>query len=201
MVSDVMMPRLSGIDLCKRMKETLKTSHIPVILLTAWSTNEERAEGYKAGADAYIAKPFDMNVLQVRITNILTRQEKRMEDFSHNLSFDTSSVAKTTLDEDMLKTVMELIEKNINNTDYTIDALARDMLMSRMNLYRKIKALTGQTPADFMRTVRLKLAAKLLESGKHNVSEVCYMTGFSSPQNFTKHFKEMFGILPSQYKP
>ncbi len=198
-VSDVMMPRMSGTDMCRRIKETLQTSHVPVILLTAWSTDEGRAEGYKAGADAYIAKPFDMNVLLARAASLMDKQEKRIRDFSANLSTDPAEVAESSSDEDLLKTVIALIEQNIDNSEYTIDTLARDVLMSRMSLYRKIKALTGQTPADFMRTVRLKLAAQLLETGRYNVSEVCYRTGFASPQNFSKHFKEMFGVLPSQY--
>lgn len=198
-VSDVMMPRMSGTDMCRRIKETLQTSHVPVILLTAWSTDEGRTEGYKAGADAYIAKPFDMNVLLARAASLMDKQEKRIRDFSANVSTDPAEVAESSSDEELLKTVIALIEQNIDNSEYTIDTLARDVLMSRMSLYRKIKALTGQTPADFMRAVRLKLAAQLLETGKYNVSEVCYRTGFASPQNFSKHFKEMFGVLPSQY--
>lgn len=199
-VSDVMMPRMSGTDLCRRLKENIKTSHVQVVLLTAWSTDEGRAEGYKAGADAYISKPFDMEVLLARIGNLLEKQEKRIMDFSHSISLEVSAIADSSPDEELLKTIIGLIEKNIDNTEYTIDVMARDVLMSRMSLYRKLKALTGQTPADFMRTVRLKLAAQLLESGKYNVSEVCYRTGFASPQNFSKCFKEMFGHLPSQHK-
>ena len=198
-VSDVMMPRMNGTDMCRRIKENIETSHIPVILLTAWSTDEGRAEGYKAGADAYIAKPFDMEVLLARISNLLEKQEKRQRDFSHSISLDPKTVADSTPDEDFLKEVIACIEKNIDNSEYTIDSLASDVVMSRMSLYRKMKSLTGQTPADFIRTVRLKTAAKLLKGGNCNVSEACYRTGFASPQNFTKHFKEMFGVLPSQY--
>ena len=199
-VSDVMMPRMNGTDLCHRVKENIQTSHIPVILLTAWSTDEARKEGYRAGADAYIAKPFDMEMLVVRINNLLDKQEKRQHDFSHNLSLDVKTVANSAQDEEFLQQVITCIEKNISNSEYTIDSLARDVLMSRMSLYRKMKSLTGQTPADFIRTIRLKSAAKLLKSGKCNVSEACWQAGFASPQNFAKHFKEMFGVLPSQYQ-
>ena len=198
-VSDVMMPRMSGTDMCRRIKENIETSHIPIILLTAWSTDEGRAAGYKAGADAYIAKPFDMEVLLARISNLLEKQEKRQRDFSHSISLDPKTVTDSSPDEDFLKEVIACIEKNIDNSEYTIDSLAADVVMSRMSLYRKMKSLTGQTPADFIRTVRLKTAAKLLKAGNCNVSEACYRTGFASPQNFTKHFKEMFGVLPSQY--
>lgn len=198
-VSDVMMPRMSGTDMCRRIKENIETSHIPFILLTAWSTDEGRAAGYKAGADAYIAKPFDMEVLLARISNLLEKQEKRQRDFSHSISLDPKTVTDSSPDEKFLKEIIACIEKNIDNSEYTIDSLAADVVMSRMSLYRKMKSLTGQTPADFIRMVRLKMAAKLLKEEKCNVSEACYRTGFASPQNFAKHFKEMFGVLPSQY--
>ena len=198
-VSDVMMPRMNGTDMCRRIKENIETSHIPVILLTAWSTDEGRTEGYKAGADAYIAKPFDMEVLLARISNLLEKQEKRKQDFSHSISLDPKTGTDSTPDEAFLNEVIGHIEKNIDNSEYTIDSLAGDVVMSRMSFYRKMKSLTGQTPADFIRTVRLKTAAKLLKEGNCNVSEACYRTGFASPQNFSKHFKEMFGVLPSQY--
>lgn len=198
-VSDVMMPRMNGTDMCRRIKENIETSHIPIILLTAWSTDEGRAAGYKAGADAYIAKPFDMEVLLARISNLLEKQEKRQRDFSHSISLDPKTVTDSSPDEDFLKKVIACIEKNIDNSEYTIDSLSTDVVMSRMSLYRKMKSLTGQTPADFIRTVRLKTAAKLLKEEKCTVSEACYRTGFASPQNFAKHFKEMFGVLPSQY--
>lgn len=198
-VSDVMMPRMNGTDMCRRIKENIETSHIPIILLTAWSTDEGRATGYKAGADAYIAKPFDMEVFLARISNLLEKQEKRQRDFSHSISLDPKTVTDSSPDEDFLKEVIACIEKNIDNSEYTIDSLSTDIVMSRMSLYRKMKSLTGQTPADFIRTVRLKTAAKLLKEEKCTVSEACYRTGFASPQNFSKHFKEMFGVLPSQY--
>ena len=198
-VSDVMMPRMNGTDMCRRIKENIETSHIPVILLTAWSTDDGRTEGYKAGADAYIAKPFDMEVLLARISNLVEKQEKRKQDFSHSISLDPKTVTDSTPDEAFLNEVIGHIEKNIDNSEYTIDSLAGDVVMSRMSFYRKMKSLTGQTPADFIRTVRLKTAAKLLKEGDCNVSEACYRTGFASPQNFSKHFKEMFGVLPSQY--
>ncbi len=198
-VSDVMMPRMNGTDMCRRIKENIETSHIPIILLTAWSTDEGRAAGYKAGADAYIAKPFDMEVLLARISNLLEKQEKRQRDFSHSISLDPKTVTDSSPDEKFLKEIIACIEKNIDNSEYTIDSLASDVVMSRMSLYRKMKSLTGQTPADFIRMVRLKMAAKLLKEEKCNVSEACYRTGFASPQNFAKHFKEMFGVLPSQY--
>ena len=139
-ITDVMMPRMSGTEMCRRIKENLQTSHIPVILLTAWSTDEGRAEGYKVGADAYIAKPFDMDVLLARISNLLEKQEKRMHDFSHSASLDVKNIADSAPDEKFLKEIISLIEKNITDSDYTTDSLAADMAMSRMSLYRKMKS-------------------------------------------------------------
>ena len=144
-------------------------------------------------------KIFGM-LLLARISNLLEKQEKRMHDFSHSASLDVKNIADSAPDEKFLKEIISLIEKNITDSDYTTDSLAADMAMSRMSLYRKMKALTGQTPSDFIRTVRLKAAAELLKSGQRNVSEVCYLTGFATPQNFTKHFKDMFGVVPSQYR-
>lgn len=198
-VSDVMMPQMSGTEMCRRLKQDLSTSHIPVILLTAWSTDDGRAEGYKVGADAYISKPFDLEVLLARVNNLLEKQKERIQDFSHSPSLDVRNIAGSAPDEKFLAEIVSLIEKNITDSDYTVDALAADMAMSRMSVYRKMKALTGQTPTDFIRTVRLKAAATLLKRGQYHVSEVCYLTGFATPQNFTKHFKDMFGVVPSQY--
>ena len=198
-VSDVMMPRMSGTEMCKRLKEDLQTSHIPIVLLTAWSNDATRAEGYKAGADGYIAKPFDMDVLLARIDNLLERQDQRLAAFAHNASTDPKTIAISPRDEEFLDKAIQSIERHLDDSDYQIDALAADVALSRMSLYRKMKAQTGQTPADFIRTIRMKRAAQMLAAGEGNVQEVCWRTGFASTQNFTRRFKEMFGVLPSQY--
>lgn len=200
-VSDVMMPRMSGTDMCRRLKDNIATSHIPVVLLTAWSSDEARAEGYKAGADAYIAKPFVMDVLLSRIDNLLSRQQQRIDAFSHNASLDPRTLTDSTADSHLLDEIIAAIKAHLADNEYTIDSLARDVALSRMSLYRKVRSLTGQTPADFIRTVRLKTAAGLLREGRCTVAEACWQTGFASPQNFSRHFKAMFGVLPSQYMP
>lgn len=199
-ISDIMMPRMNGIDLCKRIKSCLPTSHIPVILLTAKGSDRARAEGYEAGADAYISKPFDMEVLLARIANLLKKQTERRQEFSHSITLDPKQISITSKDEEFMKQAIGCIEKHIADPEYMTDNLASDVAMSRMSLYRKVKAVTGQTPADFIRTVRLKYAARLLKTGEMTVAEVCEKTGFATPQNFTKRFREMFGVLPSQYK-
>lgn len=199
-ISDIMMPRMNGLDLCKRIKDCLPTSHIPVILLTAKGSDHVRTEGYEAGADAYISKPFDMEVLRARIRNLLKRQSERRQEFTHNITLDPKQISITSKDEVFLQQAIGCIEKNMADPNYMTDNLASDVAMSRMSLYRKVKAVTGQTPADFIRTIRLKYAAQLLKTGNLTVSEVCDKTGFATPQNFTKRFREMFGVLPSQYK-
>lgn len=199
-ISDIMMPRMNGIDLCKRIKSCLPTSHIPVILLTAKSSDQSRAEGYDVGADAYISKPFDMDVLLARIRNLLRHQSERRHEFSHNITLDPSQVSITSKDEEFMRQAIDCIENHISDPEYMTDNLASDVAMSRMSLYRKLKAVTGQTPADFIRTVRLKYAAGLLKKGGMTVAEVCEKTGFVTSQNFTRRFREMFGVLPSHYK-
>lgn len=199
-VSDVMMPRMNGTEMCRRLKADLHTSHIPVILLTAWDSDKGRTQAYQVGADGYLQKPFDLDTLQARIDNLLAKRDERVSLFSHSATLDAKAVASTQPDEDFVNRVIGCVERHISDSDYGIEQLARDVLMSRMSLYRKIRSLTGQTPADFIRTVRLKYAAQLLRQGRLSVQEVGYQTGFSSPQNFAKRFKDMFGMLPSQYK-
>lgn len=199
-VSDVMMPRMSGTEMCGQLKKDVHISHIPVILLTAWDSDEGRTLAYKAGADGYLQKPFDLDTLLARINNLLSKHEERVNLFSHSETLNAKVVAVNQIDEDFINQMIGFIEKNISDSDYGIEQLARDILMSRMSLYRKIRALTNQTPADFIRTVRLKYAAKLLKQGQLSIQEVGYHTGFASPQNFAKRFKDMFGMLPSQYK-
>lgn len=199
-ISDVMMPRMNGTEMCQKLKNDVQTSHIPVILLTAWDSDEGRTQAYQVGADGYLQKPFDLETLLARINNLLNKHEERIRLFSHSATLDAKMVADNQTDEDFINKLIGCIEKNISDSDYGIEQLAHDILMSRMSLYRKIRSLTNQTPADFIRTVRLKYAAQLLEQGKLNVQEVGYHTGFASPQNFAKRFKDMFGVLPSQYK-
>lgn len=136
----------------------------------------------------------------MRINNLLERKKQRMVDFQHSPSLDIKAVAASSCDEQFMRNVIKCIEKNIDNSDYGIDNLASDVAMSRMSLYRKLKSLTGQTPADLIRTIRLKYAARLLKEGSLTVAEVCYRMGYSTTQHFTKRFKEMFVMLPSQYK-
>ena len=199
-VSDIMMPRVDGIELCRMIKTNVQTSHIPVILLSARTADNIKISGYEVGADSYISKPFNFELLLVRIKKLIERQEDRRKEFKKNISVDPSAITITSLDEQLVKKALELIEKNMDNTSYSVESLSSDMGMSRMNLYRKIQSITGQTPTEFIRSIRLKRAAQLLlADNKLSMVEVADMVGFSSPSYFTKCFKEQFGVLPTQY--
>lgn len=199
-VSDIMMPKMNGIELCRKIKTNVQTSHIPVILLSARTADNVKISGYEVGADSYISKPFNFELLLVRIKKLIEQQEERRKEFKKNLSVDPSAITITSLDESLVKKALEFIEKNMDNTSYSVENLSTDMGMSRMNLYRKIQSITGQTPTEFIRTIRLKRAAQLLSGGsKLSMAEVADMVGFSSSSYFTKCFKDQFGILPTQY--
>lgn len=199
-ISDVMMPRLGGIELTRRLKEDIETSHIPVILLTARSSDEIRTEGYEYGADAYLTKPFRMEMLQARIRNLLEEREKRIRSFSGTAEVSPMHVTITTVDQKLMARITEKLEANLDNPEYSVEQMASDVGMHRMNLYRKIQSLYGMTPSEFIRTMRLKRAAQLLTDDPNlSVTEVADMVGFNTPKYFTKYFKELFGVLPSQY--
>ena len=199
-ISDVMMPRLGGIELTHRLKEDIETSHIPVILLTARSSDEIRTEGYEYGADAYLTKPFRMEMLQARIRNLLEEREKRIRSFSGTAEVSPMHVTITTVDQKLMARITEKLEANLDNPEYSVEQMASDVGMHRMNLYRKIQSLYGMTPSEFIRTMRLKRAAQLLTDDPNlSVTEVADMVGFNTPKYFTKYFKELFGVLPSQY--
>ena len=199
-VSDVMMPKVDGFALIRRIKEDVETSHIPVILLTARLSEEVRTEGYEYGADAYLTKPFLMEMLQARIRNLLEDREKRIRSFSGTAEVSPMHVTITTVDQKLMARITEKLEANLDNPEYSVEQMASDVGMHRMNLYRKIQSLYGMTPSEFIRTMRLKRAAQILTADPNlTVSEVADMVGFNTPKYFTKYFKELFGVLPSQY--
>lgn len=198
-VTDVMMPVMSGTELCRALKSDVGISHIPVILLTAKTSDEAQIEGFEAGADAYLPKPFNMEILLLRIENLLEQQAQRKELFKKSIVIAPSSVATSTVDEELIRRALGHIEANLDNGNYSVEQLSKDMNMDRTGLYRKLTAITGQTPTEFMRSVRLKKAAQLLQTGL-SVAEVSEQVGFGSSSYFTKCFQEEFGVKPSQYK-
>jgi signal transduction histidine kinase/DNA-binding response OmpR family regulator/ligand-binding sensor domain-containing protein len=199
-VSDLMMPVLNGLEMCHRLKTDIQTSHIPVILLTAQLSDEIKIESYKAGADSYIAKPFNFEVLLTRIEMLIEQQEKRKELFHKTIEITPSSITITSLDEEFIKKTLQLVEKNIDNSEYSVDDLSSDLGLSRSNLYRKFQSITGLSPNDFIRSIRLKRAAQLLKASQYNVSEISDIVGFNSIKYFNKYFKEEFGMTPTQYR-
>lgn len=198
-VSDVMMPGMGGFELCLRLKENVKTSHIFIILLTARAGDENELAGYQSGADCYLTKPFNMKILKNRIHHLLVLQQKRKQIFLSTIDINTEDLTSSWVDEMFLKKAIELVEKNLDNSDYSVETFSNDMCMSRMNLYRKLQSITGQKPTEFIRSIRLKKAAQLLTSTELTIVEISEKVGFATPSYFSKCFKEMFGVLPTQY--
>lgn len=198
-ISDVMMPVLSGTELCRQLKKNLYTSHIPVILLTAKTSDEAQIEGFEAGADAYISKPFNMNILSLRIQHLIEQQDKRRQLFKNAVIINPEVLTSTKADKGLIQDALKHIEKNMDNASYSVEQLSKDLCMDRTGLYRKLSAIVGQTPSEFIRSVRLKKAARLLLEGL-SVSEVSGRVGFGTTSYFTKCFQKEFGIKPSQYK-
>ncbi len=179
----------------------MQTSHIPIILLTAQATSEKKIEGLRIGADDYISKPFLSDELEARINNLIQSRELLRAHFAkdNRLILEPQEVVVPPLDVLFMKKVLASIEDNIADSEYRIDNLGRDVCMSRMSLYKKIKALTGQTAVEFVRTIRLKRAAQLLKQQQLTVAEVTYEVGFNDLQYFRICFKKHFGVSPSEY--
>jgi signal transduction histidine kinase/ligand-binding sensor domain-containing protein/DNA-binding response OmpR family regulator len=198
-ISDVMMDKMDGFQFCQKLKSTPEISHIPVILMTALASVENKMTGYKAGADDYITKPFEPELLKIRVKNILDNLEKRKKEFGFDLQVSASELTISKIDEDFLNQVISLLEKNLDNADFDIDSFCRNLGVSSSYLYRKIKNITGLSPNEFIRTYRLKKAAVLIRESSMNVSEIAYQVGFNDALYFSKCFKKQFGTSPSLY--
>lgn len=200
-LSDVMMPVLDGMAMCRQLKEDAAICHIPVILLTARGSEENQLEGLERGADDYISKPFHMPILQARIRNMLESRRLLRERFAREpLSVEPSEVTVTSVDEVFLKRAIEAVEENMSEEAFNVEALAAALHMSRSALYLKLKALVGQNPQAFIRTLRLKRGAQLLRDGAGSISEIAAEVGFLEPTHFSRGFKKQFGMSPSQYR-
>ena len=198
-ISDVMMPVMDGFELCKRIKADVNYSHIPVILLTAKTDMQSKLEGLELGADSYIEKPFSPEYLVAVSTNLIKNREKLRQAFAQSPFVEVKTVAQTKADEEFVEKLNEIILTNMDNSEFTSDALADHLGMSRSNFYRKIKGVLGMTPNEYIRVERLKRAAQLMKEGKDRVTEVCYAVGFSSPSYFAKCFQKQFGVLPKDF--
>ena len=198
---DVMMPEMDGITLCKEIKTNVLISHIPIILLTAKSTIENTLEGLKIGADDYVPKPFYPDVLRVKVQNFIEAKKRFIEKFVQTEGgvVIPKNITHNPLDEEFMKNVLAAIHKNIDNEEFSVEELGSMVAMSRSNLFRKLKAITGQTPVEFIYFIRMNRAMQLLLERKHSVSQISFEVGFKSPSSFTKSFKKQFGMAPTDY--
>ncbi len=198
-VSDIMMPEMDGLELCERIKSDLNTSHIPVILLTARTSDDYRLKGLKIGADDYVFKPFNATVLSARIQNLIDNRKLLKQRYSQDINLTPKDVTVTSPDEQFLTKTLQIIEKYIADSNFNVDKLVAEIGMSRSVYYRKLKNLTGQSANDFIKTIRLKRAAQILQQNQFTISEVSYEVGFNDPQYFSKCFHRHFGKTPTQY--
>jgi len=198
-ISDVMMPRMDGLEMCKKLKNDIRTSHIPLILLTARTADEDKIKGLEIGADDYITKPFNMDLLLLRIQNLIEKRRKVQSQFQKNVDISPSKVEITSLDEKLIKKALTCVEKNLSESKFSVEDLSRELGMSRVYLYKKLMAITGKSPVEFIRIIRLKRGAQLLEKSQLTVAEIAYEVGFNSPRYFSKYFKEEYGMLPTAY--
>ena len=200
-ISDVMMPKVDGISLCHKLKSEYKTSHIPIILLTARTSLIFKIEGLETGADDYITKPFNASIIKVRAKNLITSRKILREHFlnSDPMKIEPSHVSYTSKDEIFLNGAIKIVEENMSDTTFTVEYLGRELGMSRMQLYRKLKSLTGYSANEFIRLLRLKRAAQLLKHNQMTISEITYEVGFTDLQYFRSCFKRQYGVNPSEY--
>lgn len=198
-ISDVMMPEVSGIELCRKLKSDIETCHIPVILLTSLSEREDIIKGLDAGADDYITKPFDPSVLKSKIAAIIHNRELYHKKFIDRSVIPENSSVISELDTKFMEKVIGYIEDNLIREDFTIDSAATEMAMSRSVFFKKIKSLTGHSPQDFIRDIKMKKAASLLEERKHTISRIAYLTGYPNAKYFSTAFKKYYGKSPSEF--
>jgi len=203
-VSDVMMPVMDGMEMCHSLKNDERTSHIPIVLLTALSADEMKLKGLKTGADDYVTKPFNADLLLARIENLIETRHRLQQKFQHALvvvsnKLEPKEMVTNVGDEKLLKKAMELVEQNIDNLDFGIQEFVEGMNISRRGVYAKIKAITGQSVSDFIKSIRLRRAAQLLLTKEFTVSEICYMVGFQSRTHFHENFKAQFAMTPTEF--
>lgn len=199
-ISDVVMPEMVGTELCSKIKENINTSHIPVILLTSRSSLIYRLEGLEKGADEYISKPFNIQEFILKIKNILSLNNKLKNKLTNEDNFLPEEVTVSTLDEKLLKEAFRIVNDNIANEDFDIPFFSSELGVSRTMLFMKIKAWSNLTPLEFIQNIRMKKAARLLETRRYNISQICYKVGFKNPKYFSKKFKEKYGVSPLEYQ-
>jgi DNA-binding response OmpR family regulator len=198
-ISDVMMPVMDGVEFCRHLKSDERTSHIPIVMLTAKSSDENALLGLESGADDYIVKPFNASILRLKIRNIIQSRKRYQSRFIQEPAASIKEIAPTALDEKFLKKAYQVVERNIENADLDANDFAIAVGMSRAQVYRKITAITGQSVKEFIRIIRLKKAAELLMTQDDNITEIAFKVGFNSAAYFTKSFTDYYGVSPTKY--
>lgn len=199
-VSDINMPVMNGIALCEKVKHDPRTKHIPVVLLTALTDEEQQLRGLKTGASGYLTKPFNFEILVSKIKNLLRQQQSLKQVFTRQVAVKTTDVEIECPNKRFVQEALAIVEKNISNAGFSVEELSRALLLSRAAVYKRLFVLTGKTPIEFIRQLRLQRAAQLLEKSNMTVAEVAYETGFNNPKYFSKYFKTEYGKLPSTYQ-
>jgi len=198
-VTDLMMPKLDGLNFCLKIKADHRTSHVPVIMLTAKASHESRIEGLKSGADDYLEKPFKIAELKVRIENLISQREKLKEKYSKMFGIFYQNFELNNVDEIFLKKAFDIVIQNMSSVDWGVEEFSNCMSMSRSQLFRKVKALTDMSVTDYILAIRLSHAAHMLEKNAGNITEVAFNSGFNDSSYFSKCFKKKYGISPRAY--
>ena len=197
-VSDIMMPEMDGIEFCHTLKSNVQTSHIPVILLTAKNEQDDIVKGYRSGAEAYVTKPFDPSALELQIKNILQLNKSRQKEVANSANSDIDATSLSDVDKLFMHRINDIIEKNIDNCNFSVLDVTKEMCISRSLLHVKMKSLINISMGDYIRRKRIERACQLLRQG-YNVSETTYRIGFADPNYFSKIFKKHIGVSPSEY--
>src|SRR5690606_22419769 len=199
-ISDIMMPEMDGLQFCKHVKTNESTNHIPVILLTAKASLDNKIEGLSTGADAYISKPFSTKILMLSVQNLLKSKEVFRQKYSGNFIFDSDLDTLTTPEELFLKKLMKIIAENIENPDFDVSMLVDKIGMSRTILYKKVNTLTNHSVASLIKQLRLKKAADIILKTSFPISEIAFMVGFNDRKHFSREFKKIYKHSPTEYK-
>ena len=200
-ITDLMMPDMDGLELCKILKSDQRTSHIPVIMLTAKAGLENKLAGLETGADFYITKPFNVRELEIIVANLITQRKKLRERFSKKGFLNPKDLKWSSMDQQFLEKLLAILEKEHDRSDFGVSELQTSMNLSKAQMHRKLKALTDQAPGEFIRNFRLKRAAQILGKNGNSVTQTAYSVGFNNLSYFAKCFKEVFGVTPSEYDP
>jgi YesN/AraC family two-component response regulator len=198
-ITDVMMPLLSGFELCKKLRNQVITSHIPIIILSAKTGVNQQIEGLEMGADVYMIKPFNIDVLKVQVQRLISFKQAVYSKYLKETTLIPQDSGTSKLDDDFIRKVLTFIEENMTDSDLNVDQLANCLSLSKVQTYRKVKAISGLSIVEFIRTVRLKKASQLILEDRLNFSEIAFTTGFSTPSYFSKCFHDHFGMTPSEF--